>query len=75
MEIILIWVKVMKRYSDKKTNMSVTVRNSTLLSAGYKDEKLIRSIENAINHSSIFDKKRKSLTLSKAVAEILPFQN
>ena len=30
MEIILIWVKVMKRYSDKKTNMSVTVRNSTL---------------------------------------------
>ena len=40
-----------------------------LVSAGYKDEKLIRSIENAIKHSSIVDKKRKSLTLSKAVAE------
>ena len=40
-----------------------------LLSAGYKDEKLINGVENAIKHSSMIDNRLKSVTVSETIAK------
>ena len=40
-----------------------------LLSAGYKDENLIKGVENAIKHSSIIDNRLKSVTVSETIGK------